>query len=138
VEINEEVLVAEIQAAKPVLRGLHAAGVRIALDDFGTGNSSLYHVREEFFDRIKIDQSFIAAMKTSRGDAAVVRAIVGLSKALGLPVTAEGIEDLSLVDTLIAEGCDDGQGFSFGAAVPAEEAAAMVAGRVIRMNRSTG
>ncbi|MCB1500007.1 MAG: EAL domain-containing protein [Bauldia sp.] len=127
VEISENALVKEIEAAKPILAELHRAGIRIALDDFGTGNSSLYHIREELFDRIKIDRSFVAAMRTSRGDAAVVRAIVGLSKALGLPVTAEGIEDPTLVDTLIAEGCDDGQGFSFGAAVAAAEAAVMVA-----------
>ncbi len=125
VEINENTLVEEIEAAKPVLAELHAAGIRIALDDFGTGNSSLLHIREELFDRIKIDRSFIASMRVSRGDAAVVRAILGLSHALGLLVTAEGIEDPSLVDVLVAEGCQDGQGFSFSAAVTAAEATAM-------------
>jgi diguanylate cyclase (GGDEF)-like protein len=119
-EVSEDALVGEIDAAKAALAALHQAGIRIALDDFGSGNSSLYHLRECAFDRLKIDRSFIAAMRHSQGDAAFVRAILSLSHALGLPVTAEGIEDERLVATLLAEGCSDGQGSRFGAAMPAD------------------
>ena len=121
-EISESALVTEIVAAKEALKAFHEAGIRIALDDFGTGNSSLNHLRECNFDRLKIDRSFIHSMADSEADAAFIRAIVGLCNALGLPVTAEGIEDDTIVGPLLAEGCLEGQGFSFGKAVSAEEA----------------
>ena len=119
-EIGEEALVGDVGAAKAALAAFHQAGIRLALDDFGSGNSSLHHLREGAFDRVKIDRSFITAMTESRGDAAFVRAILSLSHALGLPVTAEGIEDERLIETLVAEGCSDGQGSSFGMAMPAD------------------
>jgi len=65
-------------------------------------------------------------MSRSEGDAALVHAIASLSKALGLTVTAEGIEDTALIDALIAQGCDQGQGFFFGAPMPAAEARLMI------------
>ena len=135
-EISEEALVGEIDAAKETLAAFRKAGVRIALDDFGTGNSSLYHLREYAFDRVKIDGSFIQAMGSSTSDAAFVRAILSLSNALGLPVTAEGIEDRTLVETLIAEGCADGQGLSFGKAIPADAVKALIDRR--RVERKAG
>ena len=121
-EISESAMVGDIVSAKKALAAFHDAGVRLALDDFGTGNSSLNHLRECRFDRIKIDRSFVHSMVDSAEDASFVRAIVGLSKALAIPVTAEGIESDRVIGPLIAEGCSEGQGFNFAAAMPAAEA----------------
>ncbi len=122
VEISEDALVSEVTAAKEALSAFHAAGVRIALDDFGTGNSSLRHLRECHFDRLKIDRSFVQSMIASNDSATFVNAILDLSKALGLPVSAEGIEDEAVIAALRAHGCSEGQGFRFSEAVPADEA----------------
>ncbi len=100
VEISEQALVSDIVAARGALDAFHQAGVRIALDDFGTGNSSLQHLRECHFDRLKIDRSFVTSMSGSDENTALVNAILGLSKALGLPVTAEGVETEALVGML--------------------------------------
>src|SRR3546814_15786752 len=68
-------------------------GIRIALDDFGTGYSSLAHLRALPFDRIKIDRSFVSSINQNSESAAIVSAIARLGDSLGLPITAEGIED---------------------------------------------
>jgi EAL domain-containing protein (putative c-di-GMP-specific phosphodiesterase class I) len=122
VEISEQALVSDIVAAKGALEAFHQAGVRIALDDFGTGNSSLQHLRECHFDRLKIDRSFVTSMTGSDENTSLVNAILGLSKALGLPVTAEGIESDALARLLREGGCSEGQGFRFSAAVPQDQA----------------
>ncbi len=122
VEISEQALVSDIVSAREALDAFHVAGVRIALDDFGTGNSSLQHLRTCHFDRLKIDRTFIMSMSASEENAPLVNAILGLSKALGLPVTAEGIEDEALIGRLRDGGCSEGQGFRFSGAVPQEAA----------------
>ena len=128
VEISEQALVSDIVAAKGALDAFHQAGVRIALDDFGTGNSSLRHLRECHFDRLKIDRSFVTSMTGSDENTALVNAILGLSKALGLPVTAEGIESEALIGLLRDSGCSEGQGFRFSKAVPQEQAMSLLHG----------
>ena len=122
VEISEQALVSDIVTARVALDGFRTAGVRVALDDFGTGNSSLQHLRACHFDRIKIDRSFVMSMADSDEDKSLVNAILGLSKALGLPVTAEGIENEALIGNLLERGCSEGQGFYFGKAVPPDAA----------------
>jgi EAL domain-containing protein (putative c-di-GMP-specific phosphodiesterase class I) len=126
IEISEDALVGEIIAAKEALAAFHAAGVRIALDDFGTGNSSLHHLRECRFDRLKIDRSLVGTMLDSGEDATFVNAVLGLSRELHLEVTAEGIEKDGLVESLRAHGCAEGQGFRFSKAVPANEALLLI------------
>jgi EAL domain-containing protein (putative c-di-GMP-specific phosphodiesterase class I) len=121
IEISEAALVSDIVAAREALSTFHQTGIRVALDDFGAGNSSLNHLRQVRFDRLKIDKSFIDGMDDSKEGPAFVRAIVGLGQALDVPVTAEGIEREEVVPRLLAEGCREGQGFAFGKAVPAEE-----------------
>ena len=128
IEISEQALVSEIIAAREALENFHRAGVRIALDDFGTGNSSLRHLRECHFDRLKIDRSFVTAMIGSNEATSLVNAVLGLSKALGLPVTAEGIESEAVIEALRLGGCTEGQGFNFSKAVSAESALELLAG----------
>jgi len=126
IEITESAIVRDLEAAKAVLSSLRDAGVRIALDDFGTGYSSLYHLRNLKFDVIKIDRSFVENMGSEAESAAIVRALTGLGNGLGLVVTAEGIEQAGQRDVLLRQGCQQGQGFLFSRAVPAEGTAALL------------
>jgi diguanylate cyclase (GGDEF)-like protein len=124
-ESTESALVRDLAAAQETLGALRDCGVRIALDDFGTGYSSLYHLRNFKIDKIKIDRSFVANMATERESAEIVTALVGLGKGLGFTVTAEGIEQSGQQSELIAQGCDQGQGFLFGRALSADAAKAL-------------
>ena len=123
-EITETALVSDMETARSILETLQHLGIRIALDDFGTGYSSLYHLRELHLDLIKIDRSFVESTKDDPESGKIINAILGLTKSLGLPTTAEGIEDAETLDRMVADGCDFGQGFYFAAAMPAAEAAA--------------
>jgi diguanylate cyclase (GGDEF)-like protein len=114
IEITEDALVADFDAARTLLTSLKNLGVRIALDDFGTGYSSLRHLRELPFDVLKIDRSFVHSMTDSDEAKSIVRTIVHLAKSLRLAVTAEGIETESQAAELRALGCERGQGFLLG------------------------
>jgi EAL domain-containing protein (putative c-di-GMP-specific phosphodiesterase class I) len=103
--------------------------VRIALDDFGTGYSSLYHLRELKFDKLKIDRSYVDAITMSDERAKLVDAIIKLGSSLGLATTAEGIETDASVTWLSDQGCDYGQGYLFGRAMPKAEMDDLLAGR---------
>jgi diguanylate cyclase (GGDEF)-like protein len=127
VEISEQALVYDVAATREALKAFHSAGVRIALDEFGTGNSSLHHLRVCHFDRIKIDRTFVTSMTGFDENTSLVNAMLGLSKALGLPVTAEGIENEAPIEMLRDGGCREGQGHRFSEAVPPEEALRLLA-----------
>ena len=114
VEITETSLFENLALAQSILTSLKNQGIRIALDDFGTGYSSLAHLRVLPFDRIKIDRSFVSSVNDNAESAAIVNAITRLGDSLNLPVTAEGIEDESILQRLVALGCAKGQGWHFG------------------------
>lgn len=118
IEITESALVGDFVVAKQTLEKLRREGVRIAIDDFGTGYSGLLHLRELKFDKLKIDRSFIQNLDDPE-NATIVHAILGLGRSLGLPVTAEGIEDAAQSKKLIELGCEFGQGYYFGKPRPA-------------------
>jgi predicted signal transduction protein with EAL and GGDEF domain len=118
IEITENALVEDFDAARLILTSLKNVGVHIALDDFGTGYSSLRHLRELPFDKLKIDQSFVHTMHDSAEALTIVRTIVQLAKSLGLAVTAEGIETSDQAEELKVLGCDLGQGFLLGVPEP--------------------
>ena len=101
------------------LQRLSDAGVSIALDDFGTGYASLSHLKQFPIDIIKIDQRFVRDLETDPDDAAIVRTVLNLAYSLGIRTVAEGVENSSQVDYLRAGGCHYGQGYHFGAAMPA-------------------
>ncbi len=117
IEVTESAMIGDVARAKSSLMSLKNQGVRVALDDFGTGYSSLFLLRELPIDKLKIDRSFVARITTDRENATIVGALVGLGKALGLQVTAEGVEDDATADALRAMGCELAQGFLYGAAV---------------------
>jgi diguanylate cyclase (GGDEF)-like protein/PAS domain S-box-containing protein len=120
-EVTESVLISDYDRALSILRRLKSLGVRIALDDFGTGYSSLAYLQSFPFDKIKIDRTFVGNVTRSPQSAAIVRAVIGLARALRMPVTAEGIETKEQLDFLTNEGCDELQGYLLGRPKPAQD-----------------
>ncbi len=120
-EITETALMDDLDAVAGKLATLRAAGLSIALDDFGTGFSSLHHLHRCAVDRIKIDRTFVEALDQSDKAAAIVRAVAQLGHAMGLQVTAEGVETEAQRLFLITAGVDELQGYIFSP--PVSEAA---------------
>jgi diguanylate cyclase (GGDEF)-like protein len=110
-EITETALVTDATRAAVVLARLADAGVRLSLDDFGRGYTSLAYLRRLPVTELKIDKTFVMEMDRSSEDAAIVRSVVELGHNLGLAVTAEGVENASVLSSLTDFGCDTGQGF---------------------------
>jgi diguanylate cyclase (GGDEF)-like protein/PAS domain S-box-containing protein len=117
-ELTEAVLQQATSTALSNLSQLAAAGVGLALDDFGTGYSSLGHLRDVPLAGVKIDRSFVAGLGRNEQGAAIVAAIVSLTRALGLEVVAEGVESQRQADLLRELGCPLAQGYLFGAPGP--------------------
>jgi predicted signal transduction protein with EAL and GGDEF domain len=113
-EITETALVRDLNRALATLRRIKILGVRIAMDDFGTGYSSLSNLRAFPFDKIKIDGSFIKSVNVNDQAAAIVRSVLGLGRALRLPVLAEGVETTAELAFLESERCDQVQGYLLG------------------------
>jgi diguanylate cyclase (GGDEF)-like protein/PAS domain S-box-containing protein len=126
-EITESVLLQNSAATLAVLHELRALGVRISLDDFGTGYSSLSYLRSFPFDKIKIDRSFVTELATREDSMAIVRAVTGLGKSLGIVTTAEGVETDAQFDLLRREGCTQAQGYLFSPPRPAADVEKMLA-----------
>ena len=114
-------LVEGADAAEAAMMELRAIGVHLALDDFGTGYSSLIYLRRFAFDKIKIDRSFLESMEATGESAILVHSIVHLGRALGLTVTAEGVETKEQHRFLQALGCHPLPGFLFSKPVPPDE-----------------
>lgn len=125
-EITEGVLLDNSEVARACIDQLRAAGFRIALDDFGTGYSSLIYLKQFKVDKIKIDRSFTQSIGRAGDAAAIVTSVVTLGHAMGLTVTAEGVETHEQREFLAAAGCNEMQGFFFSRAVPEERVATML------------
>jgi EAL domain-containing protein (putative c-di-GMP-specific phosphodiesterase class I) len=125
-EITESVLMEDSERAVAVLQALTERGVKIGIDDFGTGQSSLGYLKTLPVHTLKIDRSFTDGLGTEPEDSAIVSAVVHLGHALGLIVTAEGIETPVQLSELQALGCDLGQGFYFAMPQPSEVVRALV------------
>jgi diguanylate cyclase (GGDEF)-like protein/PAS domain S-box-containing protein len=120
-EITEVVLVHDSEATLATLHILRGLGVTISMDDFGTGYSSLSYLRSFPFDRIKIDPSFVHQLATRGDSMAIVRAVTGLGKSLGIITTAGGVDTPEQLALLRLEGCAEVQGQLFGPPRPAAE-----------------
>lgn len=113
-EITESLAMRNVEMVKTTLAEIKAFGVGVAMDDFGTGFCSLSYLKMFPIDTLKIDQSFmrgVAGEDAERGDAAIVRAIISMSKAMGITVIAEGVETMDQVQFLRETGADAAQGY---------------------------
>jgi diguanylate cyclase len=120
VEVTETLLIEDPTTSIATLSALKELGVEVAVDDFGTGYSSLQHLRNFPIDCVKIDRSFVRGLPDSSEDAAIVGAVIELGHALGLSVTAEGVETDAQHANLLASGCDTAQGFLWSRPEPAD------------------
>jgi len=111
IEITEGSLITDFQHVLNGLKYLHDANIKIALDDFGTGYSSLQYLQKLPIDFLKIDQSFVRNLETSKQSKEIVKAIVDLAHTINIKTIAEGIETMADYDYLNSVGCDIGQGF---------------------------
>ena len=119
VEVTERLLMADSKKVHSILLGMKEAGISLSIDDFGTGYSSLSYIRKYPFNRLKIDQSFVADIPHSTETQCVVTAIVDMAHALGMDVTAEGVETIEHEQRLSDIGCELLQGYRFGKPMPA-------------------
>jgi len=120
-ELTESVLLSEIDDAVEKMNRLKELGIRLALDDFGTGYSSLNYLLALPFDKLKIDRSFVLKSEVGASGAAVVHSIVSLGRALGLHVTAEGVDSADQHQFLRIAGVHSFQGYRFGKPMSALE-----------------
>ena len=116
-ELTESILVRDASEALQRLHALSQLGVKLAIDDFGTGYSSLAYLKRFPIQKLKIDRSFIRGTPADESDAAIVRAVVQLARALNLKVNAEGVESEAQRHFLKEQGCDEMQGFLFAPAL---------------------
>ncbi len=125
IELTESTMVGEDPVMLSELRELRAMGIELHIDDFGTGYSSLAQLQRVDVDALKVDQSFVRALGM-RGPQ-LCEAVISIGKALGATVVAEGVETREQLALLSAVGCDEIQGFLVAPAVPAAQAAGMLA-----------
>jgi diguanylate cyclase (GGDEF)-like protein/PAS domain S-box-containing protein len=126
-EITEGLLLEETPATALTIELLQTLGVRLLLDDFGTGYSSLRYLQRYALDGLKVDRAFVAGLgEAGDGDGAIVDAIVGMARALGMAVIPEGVETEAQLARLAALGCDHAQGFLLSRPLPADELEALL------------
>ena len=120
-EITEGSLLHSAENARKVTGAIREMGTPLAIDDFGTGYSSLSYLKQLPIDKLKIDQSFVRDLPGNSDDVAIARTVIALGHGLGLTVLAEAVETEAQHDFLLAEGCDEAQGFHYSCALPAVE-----------------
>jgi diguanylate cyclase (GGDEF)-like protein len=126
IELTEDALMSDPGVATAVTHELRDLDVRIAVDQFGAGYSSLSCVKLFPIDTIKLDRSFVRGVARDRHDAAIITAIVGLSRALGLEVIADGVETGEQIAALTELGCDVAQGYHLAEPLPEQAATLLV------------
>lgn len=127
-EIAESVAINNIQRVTQHLRACQALGVRFSLDDFGTGYSSLSYLKRLPTQTIKIDKSFVRDILHDKDDLALTKAVIGLARAFGREVIAEGLETLEHGQLLMRMGCEVAQGYFIARPMPAGDVPAWVEG----------
>jgi hypothetical protein len=127
-EITETMLIEDIDATTQVVDQLKRLGIRLAIDDFGTGYSSMLYLKRFPVGILKIDRSFVDGLGQDLEDEAIVKAVIGLARALGIDLVAEGVETSKQVSMLQELGCQFMQGYCFGRPLEADQAEALLAG----------
>jgi len=120
-EITESMVMHDIERSIAVLNAIKSRGVQLAVDDFGTGYSSMALIKRFPVDTLKIDRSFVRDLPQDSEDKAIADAIIGLGRALGLRIIAEGVETAEQETFLRDHSCDEMQGYLFSRAVEPEE-----------------
>lgn len=120
-ELTESAAMSEVPAVEQTVAELQKLGVRLSIDDFGTGYASLTQLKRLPSYKLKIDQSFVRDMDKGDADKAMVNAIVRMAQAMGLRITAEGVETQEQLEFLQALGCDEAQGYYFSRPRSAQE-----------------
>jgi len=135
-EITESLLMQDPAHATVLLEELTALGIRFAVDDFGTGYSSLAYLQRFPLSKLKIDRSFVVNLITSHNDQAIVSAVVGLARTLGLELVAEGVETHAQRELLQKLGCDHIQGWLVCKALPSDELAQRFESRSLHLHET--
>ncbi|MBS1198672.1 MAG: diguanylate cyclase protein, partial [Proteobacteria bacterium] len=131
-ELTESQLMEDAEGIIGLLRRLKTMGITLSIDDFGTGYSSLAYLKRFPIDCLKVDRAFVRDIIADPNDVSITRAIITLAHSLKLKVVAEGVETEGQLGMLIANHCDEIQGFFFSRPLPAEEATALLrAGRTL-------
>lgn len=120
-EITEGLLMGEVELLLPVFNAIKELGISISLDDFGTGFSSLSYLQRFPIDNLKIDRSFIRDIPGNQDSVTLTNTIIAMANALGMSVTAEGVEKAEQMFFLADSGCQQMQGYYFSRPVPAQE-----------------
>jgi len=128
-EVTESVIISNADRAAAIIQRLHNIGVSLALDDFGTGYSSIGHLRRFRFDKLKIDRSMVSDILHQPAALRLVQGTIAMADALGMKVTAEGVEDEHQVSVLRLAGCSQFQGYLFSTPRPAGEISAALVER---------
>lgn len=126
-EITESVMMRDPQASLEAMKVFRGLDIHLVIDDFGTGYSSLSYLKRFPVDTLKVDKTFVDGLGKDPESTAIVGAVISLAKALGMRVTAEGIETKEQLDRLRALNCDQGQGYFFSRPLPAAQAEELLA-----------
>ncbi len=126
-EITESAIIADPDRAAEVLAAVNRLGVGLAIDDFGAGYTSFAQLHGLRVSELKIDHSYVTVMDSHASSGVIVRSLIDLGHNLGLTVTAEGVESLTVMRALVKAGCDLAQGYLLTPALPADEFDAWVA-----------
>lgn len=126
IEVTESVLLDETDVNVQILQEIRMLGVKIAMDDFGTGYSSLGYLRTFAFDKIKVDRAFISDLPAGKESLAIVRAVAGIGRTLGITTTVEGVETELQLEAVNAEGFDEAQGYLFSRPLPATQVLSLI------------
>jgi EAL domain-containing protein (putative c-di-GMP-specific phosphodiesterase class I) len=121
IEITERTALTDIDRTVETLQKLRLLGVRVAIDDFGTGYSSLGYLKRLPIDVVKLDRAFVESMDVLESDVAIVQAVITMAHALGMKVTAEGVERVEQATRLRSLGCDTAMGWYWTSAVTADD-----------------
>lgn len=125
-ELTEGLLMRHVDRVVPILAELRGIGVTLSVDDFGTGYSSLAYLKQFPLDAVKVDRSFVRDITADADDASITRAVINMAHQLKLKVIAEGVETEGQLALLIANQCDEIQGYFFSRPVPANNLAEML------------
>ena len=131
IEVTESLLVRDVPLTLEIMESMRSLGIGLSLDDFGTGYSSLSYIKKYPFSTLKIDQSFIRGVLLDSRDRRLFSAIVAMARALGLDITAEGVETPEHLVLVRGEKCAHSQGFLFSKPLPIDQFAAFMRAKTL-------